>query len=164
MPFMSNVIQNVCTFDTLLTSHQLGWSVVPLQILMVPILTEATATLRHLEFVQYLTEWSLHVQRSVWQSHTTPAPVPCPAGVNLESEQENASSSRPKTSDPDSPETSPTPHSNPPVTLSKPPVTPSNLKQCHRRLLVQHQQNLKQCCLRLQMPTLDLQQHQRNAH
>ena len=29
-PFVSNVIQNVCTFDALLTSHQLGWSVVPL--------------------------------------------------------------------------------------------------------------------------------------
>ena len=37
-PFVSNVIQNMCTFDALLTSHQLGWSVVPLQILMVPIL------------------------------------------------------------------------------------------------------------------------------
>ena len=44
MPFVSNIIQNVCTFDTLLTSHQLGWSVVPLQILMAPILTEAAAT------------------------------------------------------------------------------------------------------------------------
>ena len=55
-PFMSNVIQNMCTFDTLLTSHQLGWSMVPLQILMVPILTEAAAMPCHLEFVQYLTE------------------------------------------------------------------------------------------------------------
>ena len=55
-PFVSNVIQNVCTFDALLTSHQLGWSTVPLQILMVPILMEATATPCHLEFVQYLTE------------------------------------------------------------------------------------------------------------
>ena len=55
-PFMSNVIQNVCTFDALLTSHQLGWSTVPLQILMVPILMEAAAMLCHLEFVQYLTE------------------------------------------------------------------------------------------------------------
>ena len=58
MPFVSNVIQNMCTFDALLTSHQLGWSVVPLQIMMVPILTEAAATLYHLEFVQYLTEQS----------------------------------------------------------------------------------------------------------
>ena len=55
-PFVSNVIQNVCTFDALLTSHHLGWSTVPLQILMVPILMEAAATLCHLEFVQYLTE------------------------------------------------------------------------------------------------------------
>ena len=54
--FVSNVIQNVCTFDALLTSHQVGWSMVPLQILMAPILTEATAMLCHLEFVQYLTE------------------------------------------------------------------------------------------------------------
>ena len=60
--FVSNVIQNMCTFDTLLTSHQLGWSVVPLQILMVPILMEATAMPCHLEFVQYLTEWSLYIQ------------------------------------------------------------------------------------------------------
>ena len=50
-PFVSNVIQNVCTFDTLLTSHQLGWSTVPLQILMVPILMEAAALPCHLEFV-----------------------------------------------------------------------------------------------------------------
>ena len=61
-PFVSNVIQNVCTFDALLTSHQLGWSIVPLQILMASILMEAAATLCHLEFVQYLTKWSLHVQ------------------------------------------------------------------------------------------------------
>ena len=64
-PFISNVIQNVCTFDALLTSHQLGWSVVPLQILMVPILMEAAAMPCHLEFVQYLTERSLHVQWSI---------------------------------------------------------------------------------------------------
>ena len=123
MPFVSNVIQNVCTFDTLLTSHQLGWSVVPLQILMVPILTEAAAMPCHLEFVQYLTDWSLHVQRSIQVSNTTPAP--CLAGINLKSEQENPSSSRPKTSDPDSPETHPTPRSNPPVMLSKPPEMPT---------------------------------------
>ena len=61
-PFVSNIIQNVCTFDALLTSHQLGWSVVPLQIMMAPILMEVAATPCHLEFVQYLTEWSLHVQ------------------------------------------------------------------------------------------------------
>ena len=126
-PFMSNVIQNVSTFDALLTSHQLGWSIVPLQILMALILMEAAATLCHLEFVQYLTEWSLHVQRSSWVSNTTPRPVPAPhpVGVNLESEQENPSSSRPKTSDPDSPETCPTPHSNPPVMPSKPLVMPT---------------------------------------
>ena len=47
-PFMSNVIQNMCTFDALLTSHQLGWSMIPLQILMAPILTEAAAMLCHL--------------------------------------------------------------------------------------------------------------------
>ena len=55
-PFVSNVIQNMCTFDTLLTSHKLGWSMVPLQILMAPILMEATAMPYHLEFVQYLTQ------------------------------------------------------------------------------------------------------------
>ena len=123
-PFVSNVIQNVCTFDALLTSHQLGWSVVPLQILMVPILMEAAATPCHLEFVQYLTEWSLHVQQSIQVSNTAPAPVPRPTGINLKSEQENPSSSRPKTSDPDSPEILPTPHYNAPVTPSKPPVMP----------------------------------------
>ena len=127
-PFVSNVIQNMCTFDALLTSHQLGWSVVPLQILMVPILMEAAATPCHLEFVQYLTEWSLHVQQFIRQSRTTCAPVPCPTGVNLESEQENPSSSRPKTSDPDSPETRPTPRSDPPVTPSKPSVTLTKLE------------------------------------
>ena len=125
--FVSNVIQNVCTFDTLLTSLQLGWSVVPLQILMVSILMEAAAILCHLEFVQYLTEWSLHVQQSIRVSNTTPAPVPAPhpVGINLKSEQENPSSSRPKTSDPDSLETHPTPRSDPPVMPSKPPVTPT---------------------------------------
>ena len=129
-PFVSNVIQNMCTFDTLLTSHQLGWTVVPLQILMVPILMEATAMPCHLEFVQYLTKWPLHVQQSIWVSNTTPAPVPAPAphpvGVNLESLQENPGSSRPKTSDPDSPEICPdrpAPHSDSPDTPSKPPVT-----------------------------------------
>ena len=125
MPFVSNVIQNVCTFDTLLTSHQLGWSIVPLQIMMAPILMEAAATPCHLEFVQYLTEWSLHVQWSIRKSSTTPAPAPHPAGVNLESEQENPSGSRPKASDPDSPETHPTPHNDPPVTPSKPLVMPT---------------------------------------
>ena len=60
-------------------------------------------------------------------SNTAPVPVPAPrpVGVNLESEQENPSSSRPKTSDPDSPETHPTPRSDPPVTPSKPLVTPT---------------------------------------
>ena len=74
----------------------------------------------HLEFVQYLTEQSLHVQQFIWVSNAMPAPHP--AGINLKSEQENPSSSRPKTSDPDSPETRPTPRSNPLVMLSKPPV------------------------------------------
>ena len=128
-PFMSNVIQNVCTFDALLISHQLGWSIVPLQILMAPILMEAAAMSCHLEFVQYLTEQSLHVQQSILVSNTAPAPapapVPCPAGVKLEFEQENPSSSRPKTSDPDSPETHPAPCSDSPVTPSKPPMTPT---------------------------------------
>ena len=123
--FVSNVIQNVCTFDALLPSHQLGWSVVPLQILMALILMEAAATPCHLEFVQYLTQWSLCVQQSIQVSHTTPAPAPHPAGVNLKSEQENPSRSRPKTSDPDSPETHPAPRSNPPVMPSKPPVMPT---------------------------------------
>ena len=107
-PFVSNVIQNVCTFDALLTSYQLGWSIVPLQIMMVLILMEATATPCHLEFVQYLTEWSLHVQRSIWKSSNTPAPAPHPSGINLESKQENPGGSKPKASDPDSPETRPT--------------------------------------------------------
>ena len=52
------------------------------------------------------------------------APAPHPAGVNLESEQENPGSSRPKTSDPDSPETRPAPRSNSPATPSKPLATP----------------------------------------
>ena len=127
-PFMSNVIQNMCTFDALLTSHQLGWSVVPLQIFMALILTEATATRYHLEFVQYLTEWSLHTQQSIWQSSATPAPAPCPAGINLESEQENPSGFRPKTSDPDFLETCPSPRVHSPITPSKPPVTPMKLE------------------------------------
>ena len=135
-PFMSNVIQNVCTFDTLLTSHQLGWSTVPLQILMALILTEAAATPCHLEFVQYLTDQSLHVQWSIQMSHIAPAPAPAPAphpvGITLESEQENPGSSRPKISDPNSLETHPAPHSTSPdapskslVTLMKPGATPS---------------------------------------
>ena len=122
MPFVSNVIQKVCTFDAFLTSHQLGWLIVPLQILMAPILMEAASTLCHLEFVQYLTEQSLHVQQSIWKSSTTPTPGP--AGVNLESEQENPSGSRPKASDSDSMETHPTPHTDPPITPSKPPAMP----------------------------------------
>ena len=124
-PFVSNVIQNVCTFDALLTSHQLGWSVVPLQILMVLILMEAAATPCHLEFVQYLTKQSLHVQWSIWVSTPVPAPAPHPAGINLESEQENPGSSRPKTSDPNSLEICPdcpAPRSDSPATPSKPPV------------------------------------------
>ena len=47
-----------------------------------------------------------------------------PSGCHLESEQENPSSSRPKTSDPDSPETHPTPRTLSPITLSKPPMMP----------------------------------------
>ena len=130
-PFVSNVIQNMCTFDALLTSHQLGWSVVPLQILMALILMEAAAMPCHLEFVQYLTKWSLHVQWSIQVSNTTPAPVPAPAphpaGINLKLEQENPGSSRPKTSDPDSLEICPdhpAPCSDSPATPSKPPVMP----------------------------------------
>ena len=50
--------------------------------------------------------------------------MPHPAGINLESEQENPSGSRPKASDPDSLETHPTPCTDPPVTPSKPLATP----------------------------------------
>ena len=53
------------------------------------------------------------------------APAPRPAGINLESEQENPGSSRPKTSDPDSPEICPAPRSDFPDAPSKPPVTPT---------------------------------------
>ena len=121
MPFMSNVIQNICTYDALLTSHQLWWSIIHLQIMMAPVLTEVAATPSHLEFVEYLTEQSLHMQQSVWRPSTTPAPQPL--GINLESEQENASNTKPKTSDPDSPMTQPAPHIEEPLTPSKPPET-----------------------------------------
>ena len=121
-PFMSNVIQNVCTFEALLTSHQLGWSIVPLQILMAVILMEAMAMPCHLEFVQYFTEQSLHVQRSIQVSNTAPAPAPCQVGVTLESEQENPGSYRPKASDHDSLETGPAPCSVSPDAPSKPLV------------------------------------------
>ena len=87
------------------------------------ILMEAAAAPCHLEFVQYLTRRSLHIQQSMRKSSTTPAPVSHPSGIHLESKQENPSSSKPKASDPDSPETHPTPHTDPPITLSKPPVT-----------------------------------------
>ena len=97
----------------------------PLQIMMAPILMEAKATPCHQEFVQYLTEWSLHIQRSIQKSSATPAPVPHPAGINLESKQENPSGSKPKASDPNFPETHPTPRTDPPITPSKPPVTPT---------------------------------------
>ena len=171
-PFVSNVIQNMCTFDTLLTSHQLGWSVVPLQILMAPILMEAVATPCHLEFVQYLTEWSLHIQQSIQVSNTAPAPAPHPVGVNLESEQENPSSSRPKTSDPDSPETHPTPRSNPPVMPSKPPVTLTKPKVMPSKTpgatpSKTHGATPTKPPAMPSMssdPSLDLQQCQRNAH
>ena len=124
MPFGAHVIQDVCTFNALHTSHKLGWSVVPLQIMMALILTEATATPCHLEFVQYLTEWSLHVQQSIRKSYAAPAPASHPSGVNLESEQENPGSSKSKASDPDSPETHPTPRADPPIAPSKPLVMP----------------------------------------
>ena len=119
IPFVSNMIQNICTFDTLLTFHPLGWSVIPLQIMIAPILPEAASTPCHLEFVEYLTKRSLHMQRSVWRPSTTPAPQP--SGVNLESEQENAGSSRPKSSDLDSPMMQPAPNTDEPLTPSKPP-------------------------------------------
>ena len=80
----------------------------------------------HLEFVQYLTKWSLHVQQSIRVSNTAPAPRP--VGINLESEQENPGSSRPKTSVLDSLETHParpTPCSDSPAIPSKPLVTPT---------------------------------------
>ena len=66
------------------------------------------------------------MQQSIWRSSTTPALHP--AGVNLESEQENPGSSRPKMSDPDSPEPHPVPCADPPLTLSKPPATPKKPK------------------------------------
>ena len=122
-PFVSNMIQNICTFNTLLTSHQLGWSVVSLQIMMVPILRKAALTPCHLEFVEYLTEQSLHVQWSIRRPSTTLAPWP--SGVNLESDQENAGSSKPKASDPDSPMMQPAPQTDEPLTPSKPPEMPT---------------------------------------
>ena len=165
MPFVSNVIQNVCNFDALLTFYQLGWSVVPLQILMVPILMEAVATPCYLEFIQYLTEQSLHVQRSIRVSNTTPAPVPapCPAGVKLESEQENPSSSRPKTNDPDSLETHPTPCSEPPVMLSKPPVMPTEPEAMLSKTPGATPTKPEAMPSKLWMFPLDPQQCQRNA-
>ena len=119
--FMSNVIQNICTFDALLTSYQLEWSIVSLQITMAPILMEAASTPCHLEFVEYLTEQSLHMQQSIRRPSTTPAPHP--AGVNLKSEQENPGSSRPKAIDPDSPEMCPASRTDLPITPSNPPKT-----------------------------------------
>ena len=112
------------TCALLMPFHHLGWSVVPLQIMMVPILMEAAATPCYLEFVQYLIEWSLHVQQSIRKSYAAPAPVSRSSGINLESEQENPGSFKPKASDPDSPETRPTCRTDPPITLSKPPVMP----------------------------------------
>ena len=164
--FVSNVIQNMCTFDALLTSHQLGWSIVPLQILMALILMEAAATPCHLEFVQYLTEQSLHIQWSIHTSSAVPVPAPHPVGINLE------------------PECSGEPQQfqapklvililqrliqllTPTLLSHRPNLRwcQRNLKQCRWRLLVQHQWNLKQCRRRFWMPPSDLQQHQRNAH
>ena len=125
-PFVSNMIQNICTFDALLTSHQLGWSIVPLQIMMAPVLTETSGTPWHLEFVEYLTEQSLDLQQSVQRPSTTLASQP--SGVNLESEQENASSSKPKASYLDSPMTQPAPHAEEPLTPPKPPEMPMKPK------------------------------------
>ena len=122
MLFVCNVIQNICTFNALLTSHQLGWSVVPLQIMMALILTEAASTPCHLEFMEYSTEQSLHVQWSIRRPSATP--VHRPAGINLESEQENPGNSRPKASDPDSPEMRPASRIDLPITPSNPPETP----------------------------------------
>ena len=66
--------------------------------------------------------------------------MPCPSGINLESEQENPGSFKPKASDPDSPKTHPTPHTNPPITLSKllvmprkPEATPSKISDSSLR-------------------------------
>ena len=99
-------------------------SVVPLQIMMAPILMEAAATPCHVEFMQYLTKRSLHVQQSIQKSSATPVPTPHPSGINLKFKQENPSSSRPKASDPDSPKPHPTPKTDPLITPSKPPVRP----------------------------------------
>ena len=63
------------------------------------------------------------MQQSVWRPSATP--VPQPSGVNLESEQENAGSSRPKASDPDSPVMQPAPHTDKPLTPFKPPEMPT---------------------------------------
>ena len=69
------------------------------------------------------------MQQFIRMSHVTPppalAPASHPAGVTLESEQENPGSSRPKASDPDSPETHPTPRSTSPDAPSKPLMTPT---------------------------------------
>ena len=117
MPFVSNVIQNICTFDALLTSHQLGWSIIPLQIMMVPFLMEVAVMPCHLEFVEYFTEQSLHVQQAI-QRFGAP-PVPQPSGIYLKSEQENASNAKPNMSDPDSPMLRPAPPIEEPLTPSK---------------------------------------------
>ena len=65
------------------------------------------------------------------KSYAAPTPTICPSGINFKSEQENPGSSKPKASDPDSPESCPA-HAEPPVMPSKPPamlrkseVTPS---------------------------------------
>ena len=61
MPFVSVVIHNICTLKVLLASHQVEWSTVPLQIMMAPMFMDVVAVPSHLEFVQYFTQWSLHV-------------------------------------------------------------------------------------------------------
>ena len=117
VPFVSNVIQNICTFDALLTSHQLGWSIVPLKIMMALALMEVAAMPCHLEFVEYLTGRSVHVPQAVQRSGEPPAPRP--SGINLESEQENASNAKPKMSDLDSPMLWVAPPVEEPLTTSK---------------------------------------------
>ena len=120
-PFVANIVQNICTLKVLLTSHQLGWSVVPLQIMMAPVLMEAMPS--HLEFIQYLTEQSLCVQRTAQgpSAHL----VSQPQGVNLKSKEENPNSTKRKAGDDpghssqDSPMQPLAPPDEEPLTLSK---------------------------------------------
>ena len=111
-PFVSVIVQNICTLEALLASHQVGWLTVPLQIMMVPVLlTEVTAVPSHLEFIHYFMQWSLHIQQATQESN--PQPLQHPKGISIESEQEGVNA-KPK----DSP-------LKPSGLLSKPPAMPA---------------------------------------